>query len=731
MLFMKDKTMKRFFLFALTVLAVGVLRADEPTLKPFVIDWSSDARPAVDVSFLLDAPAGKDGFVRIAGGHLVRPDGRRFRIWGINATGKEGMPEKADAPKIARQLAARGINCIRFHFLDGTWAGLIDTHRQDTQTFLPQMLDQLDYFIAQLKAVGVYSDLNLNVGRRFKPGDGVPDCKYLGLAKAVTYFDPKIIALEKQYAKQLLTHLNPYTHNEYRNEPAVAMVEMLNENSVVESWISDRLQGMSDKPGHSTGDQTWADIPASYERELTDLYNRWLAQKLSPEALAALRKEAGVATAETVPRLHPKEFAKASPERFRTEASFYMDIERRFFADMQRYLKDELHVQSLLLGTSDHNHGRSGYPLLSSTAMLDIVDGHVYWQHPNIKKDPKGKHVGFTVLNTPMVNDPTHSTVVQLSRSAVAGKPYVVSEVNHPFPHEYACEGIPILAAYAALHDWDGLFWYTLGHGDIISRHTRNMAYFDIGADPMKMSQMVAGSLLFLRSDVQPAKKTVARSYSADQVRDSLRSTWSDGPYFTAGFPLSLPLIHATRIESLNGRPTENNWPHAEGNRFVSDTGELIWDGAAAKQGQVAVITDRSQSLIGFCSRSESKNLAIDVEPKFCAVTLTSIDAQPIAKAKRLLLTATARVGNTEMKWTADRKSLSSWGKPPACIEPVRGRVTLRGIENASKVVVQPLDGAGHALGNAITAAKTTDGWQWNLGDAATTWYLLSVERGG
>ena len=37
-------------------------------------------------------------------------------------------------------------------------------------------------------------------------------------------------------------------------------------------------------------------------------------------------------------------------------------------------------------------------------AMLDIVDGHTYWQHPG-----NGPH------NTPMVNEPLKSTVVELS----------------------------------------------------------------------------------------------------------------------------------------------------------------------------------------------------------------------------------------------------------------------------------------------------------------------------
>lgn len=58
-------------------------------------------------------------------------------------------------------------------------------------------------------------------------------------------------------------------------------------------------------------------------------------------------------------------------------------------------------------------------------------------------------------------NDPLHSAVVKLTRSAFAGKPFLVSEVNHPRPNEFLSEMIPILAAYSAFQDWDGVFFYS------------------------------------------------------------------------------------------------------------------------------------------------------------------------------------------------------------------------------------------------------------------------------
>src|SRR6185369_3552201 len=101
-----------------------------------------------DLSFLLDAPAGKDGFVRIADGHIVSARGKRLRLWGVNVTdwskGSTMLPAEEDAPVWAAPLARFGINCVRLHFLDlAAPRGLIDPARDDTRGFEPPQLDRL------------------------------------------------------------------------------------------------------------------------------------------------------------------------------------------------------------------------------------------------------------------------------------------------------------------------------------------------------------------------------------------------------------------------------------------------------------------------------------------------------------------------------------------------------------------------------------------------------------
>ena len=198
---------------AAVLMAVAFGARAEVPLQPFVVDHEHRVASEADVGFLLDHTAGEHGFVQVKDGHLVTSDGRRFRCWGVNLAGwtpgSALLPPKASSEVFATELARLGVNCVRFQFLDlpdaqrpvpgeggdgaarepmaYTPAGLIDSRRDDTKAFSPEQLDRMDYLVAQLKAHGVYIDFNLNVGRSYKAGDGVPDYALIGNAKAMTY----------------------------------------------------------------------------------------------------------------------------------------------------------------------------------------------------------------------------------------------------------------------------------------------------------------------------------------------------------------------------------------------------------------------------------------------------------------------------------------------------------------------------------------------------------------
>jgi hypothetical protein len=232
-----------------------------------------------------------------------------------------------------------------------------------------------------------------------------------------------------------------------------------------------------------------------------------------------------------------------------------------------------------------------------------------------------------------MVNDPLHSTMVKLTRSAFAGKPFTVSEVNHPNPNEYGCEMIPLLAAYGAFQDWDGIFFYTF-EPKISDWQEFVPDPFDLTLDPVKMVQLEAGALLFLRPDVRPALTVKQRSYSTRQINESLRLPEAERPYFTPGFPLSLPLRHGSRVKCLDCEPTpafaaEDRQP------IVSDTGELAWEVAGTSNGLVRIDTPRSQALVGFVKAAGqgTSQLSAEVKNDFCALTISSLDGLPLKRS--------------------------------------------------------------------------------------------------
>lgn len=696
------------------VLAVAVSSTPLPAqttdgMVPFAMDHRRAIlhHSPVDVSFLLDAPAGNHGFIQVKDGHLATGEGKRIRFWGVNITdwskGSRQIPSKRDAAFWAATLARFGVNCVRFQFLDfESPRGLINSHRKDTRALDPEQLDREDFFVYQLEKRGIYVDFNLLVGRPFKAADGVHDAGLLRQgAKGTSLFDPTMIELQKEYARQLLGHRNSYTKLKYTDDPAIAIVEINNENALNIGY-------------HAPS--------PFYKQELTELYGQWLAHHRTPEEIAELRSLSGVDTSSApVPLIVGSgQAATAPPKRFYAEAEFYNDVQHDYFAGMENYLKHTLGTKSLVIATADHNHAASGYPILLATSSLDVIDGHTYWQHPETY-----------VRKSPMVNDPFHSTVVELSRSAIEDKPYIVSEVNNPFPNDYAGEGIPILASYGALQDWDGIFWYTFEPKFDPEWKPYVGDPFDISLDPVKMPELAAGALMFLRGDIKKARTSVQRSYTEKQVFDSILLPSTERPYFTPGFPLYLPLEHEVRISSLSGPPTQAFPKASAPDPIMSDTLQLSWYRGKDQSGLVTVDTPQTQALIGFVQSNAKavSNLSAVVRNTFCTILLSSMDGKSIAQTSKLLLVAGGRVENAGQQWNTAGTNVTNWGTSPTRIEQVKGVLTLRNLEGAREAELQPIDGAGQPLGTAIKAAKDGDSWKIVLGTTPTTWYEITVER--
>lgn len=186
-----------------------------------------------------------DAFVGIDPDGHFSVNGKRVRFFGTNIVADGAFPASSDVWFIAGRLRKYGYNLVRLHHLDNGWtpSGSLFGNEPTTRVFDPANLDRLERLIAGLKANGIYANVNLHVGRIFRVDDGVPEADSLkDFAKGYTYFDPILIALQKEYARTLLTHVNPYTGLPLANDPVMAMLETTNENSLYLLWRNDALR---------------------------------------------------------------------------------------------------------------------------------------------------------------------------------------------------------------------------------------------------------------------------------------------------------------------------------------------------------------------------------------------------------------------------------------------------------------------------------------------------------
>ena len=246
---------------------VAAATAPDPSGRfPFSLPWDDASRTVISAADLNPAPLSDANRLAIRDGHFFDAGGRRVRFFGTNVTAGAPFSRPADAEKFAARLHKLGFNCVRLHHVDAPWAvpnifGAGDEYSASVAQTSPQSLDLLDSTVAAFKRNGIYVDLNLHVARSPRTADGFPDADKLPeLGKVTAYFDPQFIALQKEYARQLLNHRNAHTGMKWADDPVVAVVELNNEDSLVGQAWSGVLQGM----------------PPHYKAILGDGWNKFL-----------------------------------------------------------------------------------------------------------------------------------------------------------------------------------------------------------------------------------------------------------------------------------------------------------------------------------------------------------------------------------------------------------------------------------------------------------------------
>lgn len=408
-----------------------------------------------------------------------------------------------------------------------------------------------------------------------------------------------------------------------------------------------------------------------------------------------------------VPR---SEYGERSQPVKRDWMEFLVERESAYYRDMAHYIKNDLGAKSMIAGT------QLDYGAITSQMENDFIDNHAYFHHPGFPGQPWDAE-NWTVENVSIVQE-SGNALEQLMLERVEGRPYTVSEYNHPAPNTYSTECIPLIAAYGAFQDWDGIFIYSYSHDNNYQEKSLDN-FFDIYGHSPKMITFPASAHLFVRGDIATARETVSAVMTPKRYLDLLteqNGNTSLVPLEYLGANGTEPYKHRTAIRFEEGTGSESI-PRVQPSKMnmTADSGELIWNQVPSENAHVVIRSERTKGLIGFIREGEydlGHDVSLEVGETiqgWATILLTYMAASE--KGNSWLLTATGYHENTGMIWKDETKTSvgRNWGSGPARAEPIPLRLTFKKPETGeSSTYINPTGARLTELDNRTNGKQTT-----------------------
>ncbi len=681
-----------------------------PDWIPLDVETNIEPGSALDFSSLVPwhEPAGKLGRVKASGPHFVfeREPNKPVRFYGVNLCFSAQYLTHEQSDRLADRLRRMGYNAVRFHHYEGE---LIDRSGGNSVTLNHQKLDQLDYLFAALKKRGIYMTTDLFVSRPVFAAEVWPgESGDVGMDeyKMAVPVNERAFANYRAFTTALLTHLNPYTHTRWGEDPALAWLNLINEGN----------------PGNFIGR-----LPDRCKADWIRAWQAWLDRKYpSPAARAeALGGQSDPA-------------APFPPTNARARVTF--DV---FLAENQAQLQQrvaaflkEIHCAALL---SNQNAWTNPVQMQAVRAGYDYVDDHFYVDHPEFVERPWQLPSRCPNTSPVAAGAPGGRNCASLR---LLDRPFTVSEYNYSGPGRFRGVGGILTGALGAIQDWGVIWRFAWGHNRDALFTPATMGYFDIVTDPLNLAAERASLCMFLRGDLASARNTIAiEAAPADvlQKPESSRSAvtgWNGLAWVSkvgylpkAAAPsnatITLPLGWADPART-QGRLADPFAPDAgdklvtemrrrgwikpsnptsfEGPRFQSENGQLTVDAPADT---LTINTPRTAG--GYApegSTITTDAVAVTIEKTDATVWVSSLDADPIPSSKRLLITHLTDLQNSGIRYgDMDRRLLLAWGGLPHLVLNGSATVTIR-MQGADKAQVWALSMSGKRLARVPATVK-------------------------
>ncbi|HEY5914889.1 MAG TPA: hypothetical protein VJA21_30220 [Verrucomicrobiae bacterium] len=685
---------------------------------------------AIDLRFLNEKFAGEHGYIGVKAGEFIHTStGEPLRFWGVN-----GPPHELKPPELrqcARMLAKHGVNLVRIHGGYFEQSGEVNTNR----------VKQAFEIVAAMKAEGIYSHLSIYFPLWLTPKPNTPWLDgYDGKTHpfAALLFNPAFQAKYRNWWTALLTTPNPATGKTLAEEPAVAGLEIQNEDSFFFWTFSEQ------------------NIPDPQLRTLEKMFGDWAAKKYGSAAAALTKwnKQGVKRDAPDEGRLGFRPLWSIFNEkslRDRDTAGFLYELQTRFYTDTYAFLR-KLGFKGVITAsnwataspevfgpleklsyTSCDFLDRHGYFSCNhkgESAEWSVRPGHTYADRSGLRFDPEQPGKSRQFVHPAM--DPHYD-----------GKPSMISETTWNRPNRFRSEAPLYFAVYGALQHSDALVHFALDGKDWAVKPGFWMQPWTL-MSPSMVGQFPAAALIYRRGLVSTGSVLAEINLSRDALfqlqgtplpqdaaLDELRL--KDIPTAAEGKPGTRidPLVHyagRTDVRFVDGPGSvqlKDLGPLIDhtAQTVTSSSGELKLDYG---KGILTIDSARAQGVSGLLKtvgRFETKDLSLASDLELGHIILVPLDGQPLATSSKMLLQVMSEERSSEFQTEAlaeGLKRISNIGVDPWTVKELRGTVTLRRAD-ARQLKVTALDFNGYPAGTAGTADSIKL-------QPTTLYYLLSAQ---
>ncbi|MCB0856024.1 MAG: hypothetical protein KDD63_27565, partial [Bacteroidetes bacterium] len=566
----------------------------------------------IDASGWLDAPAGKHGFLQINGDDLQFEDGTPVKFWGVNISSGRPFSDQSTVDQWVNQLAKYGVNGVRFHKFTR------HAFQESESTVLrEEKYASFDYFNQALREKGIYYGWSHIYGHKVMPADSASLLNYReiasleypwshlnGTTSSLINFAPDLQDLSIRLTEGMLEHHNPLTGLRYADDPALAFIELQNEDNIFWGAIGRSLEQAP-----------------TYRALLCEQFSTWLMEKYkNEEAWKAAWGKNTIPEGESLAKqnvfpnpnhgLFSSEYEAAFQEKrpiqrhILDKMTFLYEKQNEFYERFVAAIRATGYRGVIVGSCWQAGTGISHYYNLHADYQAGMIDRHNYWGGGTGHRLVPGK-----VKTTPMLSRPG-SGLLSTGMQQVIDRPFSLSEWMSLIPNQWVAEAVPIIGIYGmGLQDWDASFHFGSDHPEFTETiHTPGV--YNVNS-PTQLTFYPAISRMIYRNDIQESEVISTRNVHVPSLTDGKLGFYEtveqgyDDKYITGDVPAEIMAAGKVAVAFTDTfketvHPEIPNLWNQEEKWVKSVTGQLYWN--YAEEGYFTANTPAFKAVVGFAA---------------------------------------------------------------------------------------------------------------------------------